>query len=156
MILYNGIQAYFGALTKSVQNSAKTFSVFITIAAVTIIITISNNNIAESSSDLFSPKQVIHKAQLSVNIINPAPKSTITSNVILVNGTASDSASRIQKVEVLADPYPFSGVFNYKLAIRYLKAIGLNGQYRYLLVLLEFIEYLHMFLITMEMRIGLN
>jgi len=95
---------------------AKTISLFITIAVGTIIIAISNNNIALSSSALFLPKQDIHKVQLSVNIIDPAPKSTITSNVILVNGTASDSASRIQKVEVLANPYPFAGVFNYKLA----------------------------------------
>ena len=81
---------------------AKTFFAFITIAAVTVIIGISNNDIALSSSALFSPRQDIHKAQLSVNIIDPAPKSTITSNVILVNGTTFDSASRIQKVEVLA------------------------------------------------------
>jgi hypothetical protein len=95
---------------------AKTFSVFITIVAIIIIIAISNSNISPYSLALFSPKQDIHKAQLSVNILDPAPKSTITSNVILVDGTASDSASRIQKVEVLANPYPFSGVFNYKLA----------------------------------------
>jgi hypothetical protein len=95
---------------------AKTFFAFITIAAVTVIIAISNNNIALSSSALFSPKQDIHKAKLSVNIIDPAPKSTITSNVILVNGTTVDPASRIQKVEVLAHPYPFSGVFNFRQA----------------------------------------
>jgi hypothetical protein len=98
------------------SRSAKTFFALVAIAVLTIIIAISNNNIALSSSALFSPKQDIHKAQLSVNIIDPAPKSTITSNVILVNGTTFDSASRIQKVEVLANPYPFSGIFNYKLA----------------------------------------
>src|SRR6476469_7578276 len=105
-------------LSVMMENSwrVKTFFAFITIAAVTVIIAISNNNIALSSSALFSPRQDIHKAQLSVNIIDPAPKSTITSNVILVNGTTFDSASRIQKLEVLANPYPFSGVFNYKLA----------------------------------------
>jgi hypothetical protein len=95
-----------------VQNHAKAFSV-INVAAFTIILVISNNNIVlSSSSSLFSPN---NNAHLSIDITNPAPRSTITSHVILVNGTTADSVSRIQKVEVLAHPYPFPGVFNFKL-----------------------------------------
>ena len=58
---------------------------------------ISNNAIGLSSSSLFSHKEDLHNTKISVNIIDPSRESTLVSNVILVNGTTSDSSSAVQK-----------------------------------------------------------
>jgi hypothetical protein len=88
----------------------------ITVAVLTVVIVISANGIAFSSSQsVLSHQKHVHSERLSVNLTDPTPRSTITSNVILVNGT-TESVSRIQKVEVLVHPYPFSGVFDFRRA----------------------------------------
>src|SRR5436309_15390086 len=96
--------------------NAKIFFSFMIIAASTIVIGISTNTLMFSSaSSVSSHQKGIQKVQLSVNITNPVPKSTITSKVILVNGT-TESVSRIQKVQLLVHTYPFSGVFDFREA----------------------------------------
>ena len=99
------------------RNSAKTFFAVLSIAAFAIMIGISNNGMAlSSSSSLFTDNKDIHKVHLSINIIDPALDSTITSNVILVNGTTFDHANGVRKVEVFAHVYPFRDTFNFKPA----------------------------------------
>ena len=99
------------------RNSAKTFFAVLIIAAFTIMIGISNSGMAlSSSSPLFTINKDNHKVHLSISIIDPARDSTITSNVILVNGTTFDYANGVQKVEAFAHAYPFPGTFNFKPA----------------------------------------
>ena len=92
------------------------FFPFIIISAFTVMVGISNNAIGLSSSSLFSHKEDLHNTKISVNIIDPSRESTLVSNVILVNGTTSDSSSAVQKVEVFAHRYPFNDVFKFKTA----------------------------------------
>ena len=78
--------------------TAKTFFAVLIIAAFTIMIGISNSGMAlSSSSSLFTINKDIHKVHLSISIIDPARDSTITSNVILVNGTTFDYANESTK-----------------------------------------------------------
>jgi N,N-dimethylformamidase beta subunit-like protein/Big-like domain-containing protein len=60
-----------------------------------------------------------------IKIIDPSPQSTITLSEITINGTASDSGSGIQKVEVLVHIYPFDNIFNYQEA----DPISTNGDW---------------------------
>jgi hypothetical protein len=69
--------------------TAKTFFAVLSIAAFTIMVGISNNGMAlSSSSSLFTDSKDIHKVHLSINIIDPSRDSTITSHVILVTETS--------------------------------------------------------------------
>jgi hypothetical protein len=99
------------------SSTAKTLFAVLSIAAFAIMVGISNNGMALSSSaSLFTVNKDIHKVHLSINIIDPALDSTITSNVILVNGTSFGHANGVQKVEVFAHAYPFRDTFNFKPA----------------------------------------
>ena len=81
---------------------------------IIVILAVSNSCIAISSLSAFNNENT-NQGQLSVKIIDPVPQSTITSNAILVNGTANSfgSANSIKKVEVIAHTYPFPSVFNF-------------------------------------------
>jgi hypothetical protein len=98
-------------------STATTFFAVLSIAAFAIMVGISNNGMAlSSSSSLLTVNKDIHKVHLSINIIDPARDSTIPSNLILVNGTTFDHANGVQKVEVFAHAYPFRDTFNFKPA----------------------------------------
>lgn len=95
---------------------SKAFLVVLNIVAFSMMIGTSNSSISPFPlTPLMAQNNDIHKAHLSIKIIDPSPDSTITSNIILVNGTTPHYANGVQKVEVLAHPYPFRS-FNFKLA----------------------------------------
>lgn len=97
------------------KNFGKTFLAFLSIVAFGIILgTAYSSNPLFSTARLLAQNKDIQKAHLSIKIIDPPRESAITSNVILVNGTASNY-TRVQKVEVFAHLYPFTS-FNFKLA----------------------------------------
>jgi hypothetical protein len=80
-----------------------------------------SNNIGEKKEPIDTEDNI----RPSIEITNPSPQSTIASSEITINGTAFDSGSGIQKVEVLAHIYPFDGVFNYQEA----NPISTNGDW---------------------------
>jgi hypothetical protein len=98
--------------------------VLIAITITTLTIPIGNDTIlafasrsqSNNSGEEKEPIDIEDNMRPSIKITNPSPQSTIPLSKITINGTASDSGSGIQKVEVLAHIYPFDGIFNYQEA----------------------------------------
>jgi hypothetical protein len=90
------------------RNTDRALLAVLNIAAFSMMLGTSGSSVyLFSSASLFAQNKDIHKSHLSINIIDPSRESTITSNLILVNGTTSDNANGVQKVEVFAHLYPF-------------------------------------------------
>ena len=116
--------------------NAKLLQVFVAVAAVIIILTISIENLDNtdhialtSSTPLILDKEKGIEEQKAnsvatqlgnicpiIKITDPPPQSTILSSEITVKGVAFGCGRQIQIVEVLVHKYPFNNVFEFKPA----------------------------------------
>jgi hypothetical protein len=116
-------------LTSVLHTKTRLIKIAIRITIIIIIIGVGNYNINNTILVFASRSQphdkVVEQKELvdikdnvrpKIKIIDPSPQSTIPLSYITINGTASDSGSGIQKVEILAHIYPFDGLFNYQEA----------------------------------------